>query len=294
MEDIVKNPGLQHIITTSLIFLEKNDIASFRLVNQDCKNNVDDPIFFLKKLSQVADVPKHLIETWKKIIQNPQHATFEIKQKIAMELMKMFSTNLAKSPLELAYKLAESKSNPDLVKTILEISDPKSYVKAPKTLIGNLRPIHIAACFGYVEAARTMIINSCPVDLQDEHGLTSIYLAAQNGHLEFVQELLNFSANPNIPSSFGRTPIFQAASKGHVEIVKLLIPLIDAPNAPDGWTPIHMAAMNGHVEVVQLLMETTNNPNVSTTSGLTPMKLAKDNGHQEIVKLFNAHNVSFA
>ena len=50
MEDIVKNPGLQHIINTSLIFLEKSDIASFRLVNQDCKNIFDDPIFSLKKI----------------------------------------------------------------------------------------------------------------------------------------------------------------------------------------------------------------------------------------------------
>ena len=45
MENILKNPGLQHIMNTSLIFLEKSIIASFQLVNQDCKNIVDDPIF---------------------------------------------------------------------------------------------------------------------------------------------------------------------------------------------------------------------------------------------------------
>ena len=73
MEDIAENPGLQHIIKSSLIFLEKSNILSFRLVNQDCKNIVDDPIFSLKKLSQLKDVPKDLIETWKKIIQNLQH-----------------------------------------------------------------------------------------------------------------------------------------------------------------------------------------------------------------------------
>ena len=144
MEDIVKNPGLQHIIETSLLFLDKSDVASFRLVNQDCKNIVDDPIFSLKKLSQLKDVPKDLIENWKKIIQNLLHSASEIKQEIAMELMKMFSTTGARYPLELAYKLAETKSNPDLVKAILENSDPKSYVKAPEPLTGNLRPIHLA------------------------------------------------------------------------------------------------------------------------------------------------------
>ena len=38
MENIVKNPGLQHIIETSLLFFDTNDIATFLLVNQDCKN----------------------------------------------------------------------------------------------------------------------------------------------------------------------------------------------------------------------------------------------------------------
>ena len=58
MEDIVKNPGLQHIIKTTLTFLDKSDIACFRLVNQNCKNIVEDPIFSLKILSQLKDVPQ--------------------------------------------------------------------------------------------------------------------------------------------------------------------------------------------------------------------------------------------
>ena len=137
MEDIVKNPGLQHIIKTTLTFLDKHDIASFRLVNQYCKNIVDDPIFSLKKLSQLKDLPKDLIESWMKTIQNLQHVSGEIKQEIGNKLMKMFCSTSANYPLELVYKLAESKSNPELVAAILENSDPKSYVKAPENLTGN-------------------------------------------------------------------------------------------------------------------------------------------------------------
>ena len=73
MEDIVENPGLQHIIKTTLTFLDKSDIASFRLVNQYCKNIVDDPIFSLKKLSQLKDLPKDLIKSWMK--NNPKSST---------------------------------------------------------------------------------------------------------------------------------------------------------------------------------------------------------------------------
>ena len=287
MEDIAKTRGLQHIIKSTLTLLDKSDIASFRLVNQDCKNIVDDPIFSLKKLSHLKNVPKDLIQNWQKIIQNHQHEAFEIKQDIAMELFRMFGTNSPRYPLQLAYKLAETKCNPNLVMAILEKSDPKRYVKAPETLTGNLRPIHLAACFGYVQAARTMILNSTPVDLQDEYGTTPLNLAAQNGHLEMVQELLNFSANPNISFNDGRTPIHQAAKSGHVEIVKLLIPSIDNPNAAnnDGNTPIIGAAQNGHVEIVKLLMSSTDNPNAPANTGVTPIHWAARNGHFEIVQL---------
>ena len=106
MENILKTPGLQHIIKSSLIFMGKSDILSFRLVNQDCKNVVDDPIFSLKRLLQLKDVPKDLIENWKKIIQHLQHANnAEIRQMIVMELVKMFCTTDAKCPLELAYSI---------------------------------------------------------------------------------------------------------------------------------------------------------------------------------------------
>ena len=296
MEDIIKIPGLQHIIQTTLTFLDKNDIASFRMVNQDCQNIVDDPIVFLNKISQLEDLPKDLIENWKMMIKNLRllHNAVEIKKEITKELFKMFCTTDARYPLELAYKLAETKSNPDLVTAILENSDSKSYVKAPKSLIGNLRPIHIAACFGFVQAARTMLLNFAQVNSQDEYGITPIYLAAQNGHLEMVQELLNFSANPNIANKYRKLPIHSAAREGYVEIVQLLMPTTDTPNAADilGWTSIHRAAEYGHTEVVRLLMETTDNPNAPDNFGKTPMAVADRRGHQEIVKLLNTNKAS--
>ena len=134
MEGIVKNPGLQHIIKTSLMFLNKNGIASFRMVNRDFKNIVEDPIFFVKKLSQLKNIPRDLIENWKKIIKNLQHDSDEIKKEIFKELFQMFCSTDARHPLELAYKFSETESYPDLVTTILENSDLKSYVIAPLPL----------------------------------------------------------------------------------------------------------------------------------------------------------------
>ena len=138
------------------------------MVNQDCQNIVDDPIFFLKKLSQLKDIPRDLIENWKKIIKNLQYDSDEIKKKFSKELFQMFCSTDARQPLEIAYEFGENKSNPDLVTTILENSDSNSYVMASLSFIGNLRPIHLAAYFGFVQAARTMLLNFASVNLQDE------------------------------------------------------------------------------------------------------------------------------
>ena len=106
MEKIVKNPGLQLIIQNILSCLNKNSIASFRLVNQDCRNIEDNPILYLKKVSQLEAVPKDLIEKWTKILQKLFN-DIETKQAIAFELLKMYCTNNAKCPLELAYDIGE-------------------------------------------------------------------------------------------------------------------------------------------------------------------------------------------
>ena len=160
MEDIIRNPGLQHIIESALVFLDKKSIASFRSLNHDCKNIVDNPTFCLKKLSQVEEVPKDLIVKWKKTIQNIDDSK-ENLQELAWEFFKMYRNKCAKYPLELVYDLGEEKLNPNLAMAILESSDPENYVKAKEPKSGNLRPIHLAAAFGYSETVRKIIKTIC-------------------------------------------------------------------------------------------------------------------------------------
>ena len=59
MEIILKSPGLQHIIEKTLKCLgNKEDIASFRLINRDCNRIVDCPTFYLKKLLSKENILK--------------------------------------------------------------------------------------------------------------------------------------------------------------------------------------------------------------------------------------------
>ena len=321
MQKIIENPGLQHLAQRMLIYLDKTSIASFRFVNQDCKNIVDDPIFSLKKLSQLVDVPKDLIENWKKIIPKLL-GNDSVKREITLDLFKMYCTSDAKYPLDLVYKLAKAKIKPDLVAAILESANPQSYMIVPEPLYGNLRPIHLAAGFGYVQVARNLIKrNSYLINYQEEHGITPIYLASQNHHLEMLQFLLSSSGNPNIretkhgrtptlratecgnmeivrlltsktdtpnaPDNLGRTTILHAANRGHALIVQLLMSTTDTPNAPanNGCTPIHEAALGGHFDIVQLLMSRTDIPNAPNNMGLTPIHAAASRGHFDIVQL---------
>ena len=68
MEDIIQNPGLQHIVTNTLMFLDKRSIAAFQSVNQECKRIAYCPRFFIRKLGQETS-QKDVIDNWKAVIQ---------------------------------------------------------------------------------------------------------------------------------------------------------------------------------------------------------------------------------
>ena len=189
MENITKNPGLRHIIEDMLVFLDKKSIASFRILNQDCKKIVENPTFCLKKLSQTEKVPKNLITKWKKTIQDLNNASETILQDLALELFKMYCYKCPKYPLELVYDLGEAKLNPNLAMAILESSDPDDYVKAKEPKNGNLRPVHLAAYLGYLETLKKIIKTCTTPNPPDELGITPILLASQEGH---ILKWLNF------------------------------------------------------------------------------------------------------
>ena len=94
----------------------------------------------------------------------------------------------------------------------------KLAVKAKEGLTGNLTPMHLAAMYGYVEAATRMINNSNEPNTSDVHGITPILLAAEYGHLNIVQLLMNLTENTNAPQNNGSTPIHHAAS--NLEIIR--------------------------------------------------------------------------
>ena len=125
MESILQNPGLQQIVEKSLNYLDKKSIFQFRLVNSDCKRIADCPRLYLKKLSE-ENPSEALIEEWEPFLE--KIPSEDIKQRLTMELFKMYAEKCPKKPLELAQDLTITKKKEDigLFTFIIGNSNPKS------------------------------------------------------------------------------------------------------------------------------------------------------------------------
>ena len=292
MENIIQNPGFQHIVEKVLIDLNKKSIIEFRSVNSDCRRITDSPRFYLKKLSNQS-LSKNFMEKWEVVMKNIP--TEDIKKCLTKELFKMYVKGYAKEPLELAQDLAIGKKVEDigLVTCIIGNSSPKSFVVAKIDYLLShgisctVTPLHLSAYFGFEEAVRSLISSSAIPTVPNETGYTPIHFAACKGHLEVVRLLMNSTENPFVKNYSGSTPIHLASGNGHLEVVRLLMTKIDNPIIQNiyGDTPIHKAARYGHLEVVRLLMTKTDNPIVQDKDGETPIHKAARNGHLEIIRL---------
>ena len=137
MENILQNPGLQHIIEKRLTFLDQKSIAAFRSVNRDCRRITDCPTFYLKKLSQ-ENSSHELIKNWKLLIQNIQDE--DIEQILAVELFQMYVKRCTKLPLTLAQDMAirGNEEGLELAMYIIENSNPLNHVETKITCIQEL------------------------------------------------------------------------------------------------------------------------------------------------------------
>ena len=68
MENIIKNPGLQHITENIFWNLDHQSIENGRQINQSCKEILDNPLFWLGKLIRLGLSKKDQMD-WMKAIQ---------------------------------------------------------------------------------------------------------------------------------------------------------------------------------------------------------------------------------
>ena len=68
-KSLIANPGFEHLGHNILRHLNKKTTLSLRMVNIDCKNFVENPRFWLKKLNYKKSGSAEVHEAWLTLIQ---------------------------------------------------------------------------------------------------------------------------------------------------------------------------------------------------------------------------------
>jgi ankyrin repeat protein len=126
-------------------------------------------------------------------------------------------------------------------------------------------------------------------NMPDEAGCTPLHYAAYFGHLEAARYLVSIGADVAAISMdpLRNQPLHAAASSGHHEIVRLLLDQGADPRAEQSgqWTALHGAAEKGHAAVVAVLLERGAVRSAKSYSGATPLSLARERKHPAVIEL---------
>ena len=83
MENIIQNPGLQHITEMILLNLDLEDLQTCQLLNKTCWDIVGNPMFWLKKLRGRLSEKSH--NDWTKAIQLTRNTNIEANVKLYLQ-----------------------------------------------------------------------------------------------------------------------------------------------------------------------------------------------------------------
>ena len=283
MEQIVNNPGLQHIIENIFLNLNYKDLMTCKLVNKSCKQILNNPMFWLKMWRLKRGLSKKNHADWSNAIQITMGTNLE--KNVPLFIKRVIETgHFVDVPCYIDAEVVEKSNETTFEETLMNLFLNPAYDDALKEKYPGI--LQILAPF--VENP-----NKFPPEMEvyNDDNETPIYWAAANGHLEVIKILAPITKNPN-SNGFSKdgTPIDAATSSGFIKVIKFLAPLTKNPNEPDstGWTPIHEAALGGYLEIIKFLagrLGQFENPNPSTWDfRATPMHLACMNGHAEVVK----------
>ncbi|ORY64125.1 Glycerophosphoryl diester phosphodiesterase family-domain-containing protein [Pseudomassariella vexata] len=122
----------------------------------------------------------------------------------------------------------------------------------------------IATKANFTAIVKMLVEAGIDINWQDETGNTALHLAARFGHVQCAQTLLAGSpeqkANLELSEkSFAWTPLHIAAVDGHLPVAQLLVEAGAEVGKMDafGWTAKEHAALRGHMDIADLLLQHT-------------------------------------
>ena len=311
MDQIINNPGLQHIIEIIFFNLDFEDLMACQLVNKSIKNILKNQMFWLKKWRFNKGLSKTNQNNWIKALKMTKNTNLE--KNVALYIKKIIKighfvdvpcyidNDAMIKATEISFEEALEQGNAGVLQILapktknFNAPKPTDFYKTPVFIAANYEtPVFQAARLGNIDVVKALapLIENPNYPPTIKHGYTPIQSAAYCNKLDIVRFLAALTDNPNEPDRYGNTPIHYAAVEGHLEVVRYLATLTDNPNVPDNYgnTPIQVAALNGHLEVVRFLAPLTENPNAPDEDDNTAIDDAEKNGHYEIVRFLQSYN----
>lgn len=153
-------------------------------------------------------------------------------------------------------------------------------------------PLHIAAKFGHIAAAKVLLKAEIKMDARNEASKTPLHLASEKGHLKMVkllvshdrqqrQKLQEYNLITCDEDQDLNTPLHLASASGHYDVAKYLLEIHADPNAKNTWlrTPLHSAAKGGWAKVAKELIKAEADVDAEDKRSITPFYLACQEGH---------------
>ena len=82
MENIIQNPGLQHITEMILLDLDFEDLQTCQPLSKSCQEIIEDPMFWLRKLRAQRGLSEKNYNDWAKAIQLTRNRNVEANVKL--------------------------------------------------------------------------------------------------------------------------------------------------------------------------------------------------------------------
>lgn len=153
-------------------------------------------------------------------------------------------------------------------------------------------PLHMAAAYDQVEAARVLLAAGVDINACGGHQVTPLSIAVQNGSIRVTEELLQHSPLVDLPNTSGQSPLFAAAVKGFHKIFQALLDAganIRLQQLEQNWTVLHLSAIHGQVEIVKEILgrypKDKELLEAESANGVRPLLGAAASGQHEIAKL---------
>ena len=174
-DEIINNPGLQHIIELIFFNLDHKDLMNCQLVNKSTKQILENPMFWLKKWSFNLGLSKENQTDWIKAVQMTKNTNLETK------VIRCIQQNIiighfvdGDTPIHHAAR----EGHLDVIKFLAPLIENPN---APN-IYGDT-PIHEAASFGHLDVIRFLAPLTENPNKPNKNGITPINVAMKKNYI---------------------------------------------------------------------------------------------------------------